>query len=47
MSLETKIRELMEVKKSKAQQINEASAAAGLNAPDEAQASQGSSQKAQ
>ena len=47
MSLETKIRELMEAKKSKAQQINEASAAAGLNAPDEAQASQGSSQKAQ
>lgn len=46
MSLETKIRELMEAKKSKAQQINEASAAAGLNAPDEAQASQGSSQKA-
>lgn len=37
----------MEAKKSKAQQINEASAAAGLNAPDEAQASQGSSQKAQ
>lgn len=46
MSLETKIRELMEAKKSKAQQINEASAAAGLNAPDEAQALQGSSQKA-
>jgi hypothetical protein len=46
MSLETKIRELMETKKSKAQQINEASAAAGLNAPDEAQVQQGSSQKA-
>ena len=44
MSLETKIRELMEAKKSKAQQINEA----GLNsAPAEAQAMQGSSQKAQ
>jgi hypothetical protein len=46
MSLETKIRELMETKKSKAQQINEASASAGLNAPDEAQVQQGSSQKA-
>lgn len=46
MSLETKIRELMEGKKAKAQQINEASAYAGLNAPDEAQAQQGSSQKA-
>jgi len=46
MSLETKIRELMESKKSKAQQINEASASAGLNAPDEAQVQQGSSQKA-
>jgi hypothetical protein len=44
MSLETKIRELMEAKKSKAQQINEA----GLNsAPAEAQFAQGSSQKAQ
>jgi len=44
MSLETKIRELMEAKKSKAQQINEA----GLStSPGEAQASQGSSQKAQ
>ena len=44
MSLETKIRELMEAKKSKAQQINEA----GLsNSPGEAQAFQGSSQKAQ
>lgn len=44
MSLETKIRELMEAKKSKAQQINEA----GLSsAPAEAQAMQGSSQKAQ
>lgn len=36
----------MESKKAKAQQINEASAYAGLNAPDEAQAQQGSSQKA-
>ena len=37
MSLETKIRELMETKKSKAQQINEA----GLNsAPAEAQAAE-------
>ena len=36
----------MEAKKSKAQQINEASASAGLNAPDEAQVQQGSSQKA-
>lgn len=44
MSLESKIKELMEAKKAK--QLAEASAAAGLNAPDEAQVMQGNSQRA-
>jgi hypothetical protein len=47
MSLEAKIKELLESKKSKAQQLQEKTTDSGLNAPDEAQHAQGSSQKAQ
>jgi hypothetical protein len=44
MSLESKIRELMEAKKAKVQQLQEKTTEAGLSAPDEAQYHQGSSE---